>query len=228
MQSLLVRIGSILYYALYFTYCNYWYLESSFISKNKKSRNAILIYTISVLIGAVIPGILNTLSRDGVVDRGIYVNALVILEVLAFFAVVILYINVTEDRTTFMAKIIGITLVTFLLLMQGLAYITLGDKEKEYDALRIENIEKAIKAQIYHPEMVYLYKYDLNNHEHYYVYTREDYFKSSEKDKIPFQFFLADLENTAFYENIKNYPENDFKNFLKQELEKNARILYCL
>lgn len=186
--------------------------------KNKKYRNALIIYTISVLVGAVVPAILNTMSRDGAVDRGVYINALVIFEVLAFFAVVILYINVTEDRTTFMAKIVGITIVTFLLLMQGLAYITLGDKEKEYDALRIENLEKAIKAEIYPPEMVYLLKYDLKNHEYNYLYSREDYFKASNNIKIPFEYYLSDLENTAFYERIKNYEGKNFKEYLEKEL----------
>jgi len=175
------------------------------IRKNKKYRNALIIYAISILVGAVVPAVLNTMSRDGAVDRGVFINALVIFEVLAFFAVVILYINVTEDRTTFMAKIVGITIVTFLLLMQGLAYITLGDKEKEYDALRIENLEKAIKAEIYPSEMVYLLKYDLKNHEYNYLYSREDYFKASNNIKIPFEYYLSDLENTAFYERIKNY-----------------------
>jgi tetratricopeptide (TPR) repeat protein/HAMP domain-containing protein len=186
--------------------------------KEKKYRNALILYIITMMIGTIAPGILNTLSRDGVVERGIFLNVLVISVVTMLFILSVLYINVTEDRTTFMAKIIGITLVTFLLLMQGLAYITLGDKEKEYDALRVEYVEKAIKSNIYHPEMVYLYKFDLINHENYYIYTREDYFRSSEKDKIPFQFYLADLENTAFYVKIKNYDGENFKEYLEKEL----------
>ncbi len=183
--------------------------------KNKKIRNALILYIFSMIIGTIAPGILNTLSRDGVVERGFFLNVLVISVVTMLFILTVLYINVTEDRTTFMAKIIGITLVTFLLLMQGLAYITLGDKEKEYDLLRIEYIEKAILSKDYDPEIVYLYKYDLNKNERSYIYVREDYFNTEEKNKVDFDFYLHDLENTAIYEKIRNLPIKNFKENLQ-------------
>lgn len=188
--------------------------------KEKKIRNALILYIISMLIGTVAPGILNTLSRDGVVERGIFLNVLVISVVTMLFVLTILYINITEDRTTFMAKIIGITLVTFLLLMQGLAYITLGDKEKEFDDLRMEYVEKAILTNNFHPEMVYLYQYDLKKEEGSYLYTREDYFKLPEKDKVDLDLYLYDLENTSVYEKIKDLPIQNFKEELEKLLEK--------
>lgn len=187
--------------------------------KEKKYRNALILYIITMMIGTIAPGALNTLSRDGVVPRGVFLNVLVISVVTMLFILTVLYINVTEDRTTFMAKIIGITLVTFLFLMQGLAYITLGDKEKEFDALRVEHTEKAIISKIYNPDMVYLYKYNLNNSDHDYLYLRDDYFNGSEKDKVYFEYLLPDLENTSFYEKIKNYNGLDFKEYVEKELE---------
>lgn len=183
--------------------------------KNKKFRNALILYLFSMVIGTIAPGVLNTLSRDGVVERGVFLNVLVISVVTMLFILTVLYINITEDRTTFMAKIIGITLVTFLLLMQGLAYITLGDKEKEFDLLRIEYLEKAILSKDYYPEMVYLYKYDLDKKERSYIYAREDYFNTEEKNKINFDFYVYDLENTAIYEKIKNLPIQNFKENLQ-------------
>ncbi|MFN3604779.1 MAG: SpoIIE family protein phosphatase [Leptonema sp. (in: bacteria)] len=191
--------------------------------KVKKYRNALILYMITMLIGTVAPGILNTLSRDGVVERGIFLNVLVISVVTMLFILSVLYINITEDRTTFMAKIIGITLVTFLLLMQGLAYITLGDKEKEYDLLQVEYVEKSIVAKEFHPNLVYLYKYDLDTKEADYIYTREDYFKTEEKNKVDFDKYIHDLENVAIYEKIKNLPATNFKKSLLTLLEKTPK-----
>ncbi len=188
--------------------------------KEKRYRNALIIYLIAVVLGTIPPGALNTLSRDGVVDRGVFLNVMVLSVVFMLFIISILYINNTEDRTTFMAKIIGITLVTFLLLMQGLAYITLGDKEKEFDILRIESINKAIKTQDYNPEMVYLFQYNVNNKDSSYLYAREDYFKNSEQNKVQYQYYLSDLMNTVFYERIKNYEGENFRDYLMKELDK--------
>jgi hypothetical protein len=72
--------------------------------------------------------------------------------------------------------------------------------------------------------MVYLLKYDLKNHEYNYLYFAEDYFKASNNIKIPFEYYLSDLENTAFYERIKNYEGKNFKHYLEKELSNSPEI----
>src|SRR5690606_7647755 len=39
------------------------------------------------------------------------------------------------DRTTFMAKIVGICMVTFLIVMNFVSYFSLGDLDKSYDEI---------------------------------------------------------------------------------------------
>ncbi|MCS7206223.1 MAG: SpoIIE family protein phosphatase [Leptospiraceae bacterium] len=187
--------------------------------QNKKHRNLLLLFVLILLIGTLAPGILNTLSRDGVVGRDVFLNTLTLSVVTMLFLLAILYINTTDDRTTFMAKIVGITLVTFSFLMQGVSYFTLNEKEKEYDELKKEHVEKAILIRKYHPEMVYLFQHDLNKNESRYLYTREDYFFADPKDKVNFSLYLTDIKNTAFYERIKNYEGDNYLEYVLKELD---------
>lgn len=84
---------------------------------------------------SLVPGILNLLSRAGALDRATFVTFFTLMTVLGCFAIVILFINNTTDRTTFMMKITGITLVTILVVFQLLAFFTLQQSEQSFDAI---------------------------------------------------------------------------------------------
>ena len=102
---------------------------------------------VGFLIAAVLPVITNLLSRDGAIDRGIHQTVAVLSFVLGLFVIVIVYINSTKDTTSFMAKIVGITLVTMLLLIQMLSFISLRDREVAFDALKKEQVARAVETR---------------------------------------------------------------------------------
>ncbi len=190
--------------------------------KQKHYRNALILFTIAMVLGTVLPGILNTLSRDGVVERSLFLNALVISVVVMIFTITVIFINVTDDRTTFMAKIIGITLSTFVLLMQGLAFLSLRDKEIEYDDLRSEYIEKSVYTEDYHPEMVFFIKFNPESQKISTLFEREDYKGLPPEQKLDYKFYLAELQNMVFYEKVKDISADKFKEEIIQLLEKTS------
>lgn len=84
---------------------------------------------------SLVPGILNLLSRAGALDRATFVTFFTLVTVIGCFAIVILFINNTTDRTTFMMKITGISLVTILVVFQLLAFFTLQQSNQSFDEI---------------------------------------------------------------------------------------------
>ncbi|RME91395.1 MAG: HAMP domain-containing protein, partial [Candidatus Hydrogenedentota bacterium] len=109
-------------------------------------------YLIGILIGmgltAVVPFFTNIQSRIGALDRGTHLTLTVIFFVSGIFLVTILYINGTKDKTTFMAKIVGITIVTVLFMMQGLAWLFLTMREHSFDTLMNEKVRSIYELKL--------------------------------------------------------------------------------
>ncbi len=112
-------------------------------------------------ISTVPPGILNTMSREGVIAHSVYINSYDILVVVALFSVIILYINNTGDRTSFMAKIIGISMVAFLLTMQAVNYLMMIEKENFYDEKTRNLAIRAVLDDTHSPDLLYLNRLDV-------------------------------------------------------------------
>ncbi|MCB1315736.1 MAG: hypothetical protein KDK27_07260 [Leptospiraceae bacterium] len=103
-------------------------------------RWTVLAISFAMLASTLPVGYLNVASRDGYISRGTFATMFVIMTVIGYFIMVVLYINHTSDRTSFMAKIVGISLVSFLVMMQVISLLTLRSREKEYDALHVEYV----------------------------------------------------------------------------------------
>lgn len=176
-----------------------------------------------LVAGGIIPGILNALSRDGVVDRGFYLNALVLLALAAFFALTILFINTTEDRTTFMAKIVGITMVTFLLLFQGMAYVSMEDREAEYDRMHRYLLIRAIEGGTIDEELAYLYVYREAARTGELEYSQRRYYTSTEERKIPFAQAETELRFTILRQRIAELDGDGIPMAL-QEINRTAPV----
>lgn len=168
---------------------------------------------VSLLIASAVPAFLNVLSRDGVVTRGFFLNTFVILTIIGFFLLSVLYINTTQDRTTFMVKIVGISLVTFLLILQILSVFTLRDKEDEYDQLHLEYAERTLEGGKRNEAIEYIYQYDLENYK---------INKMFEKDIVYMDFkeYLPEASNTYFLQATNALDSSNFRQELLPLLEK--------
>ncbi len=87
------------------------------------------------LVGTMVPAIANTMSRDGSLDRGTFQNIWVMANVIGFFAIILVYINNSKERISFLGKLIGISVMTFLVLMQIMSYYTLKDRDSSFDSI---------------------------------------------------------------------------------------------
>ena len=198
-------VGIVIFcYLLLFPIAGYW---KTYIIKTP-DRWSIFMITTSFMVASIVPAFMNILSRDGVLDRGIYLTSFVLFTVFGFFFVVIIFINQTKDRTTFMAKIVGVTLVTFLLLMQGMSFVTMRDKEVEYDNIRVENIERYLEGGHRHADMQYILELSKETAE----INKIDY---EDSDNLDLPLIREDFLNSIVYEEIKELPVENFQGNLK-------------
>lgn len=172
-------------------------------SVKTKERWTIFAIVVAIMIAAILPAPLNIMSRSGVVPRGFFVTVFVIMTVLGYFLVTVIYINRTEDRTTFMVKIVGISLVTFLLMMQAISLVSLEDREDEYDALHVEYTQRALEGGFRNPDIQYIARYDIRTGQVKQLFP---------PSPLPMAFdeHKEDLANTAIFEDLRRLPEVGF------------------
>ncbi len=172
---------------------------------------AVLKVLLGVLAGALIPSWANSQSRDGLLERGTYLNLLVLMVILGFFYVIIVYLNTTKERTSFMAKIIGITMVTFLIMMQGVSFIVMQGREAEFDSIRIENMERALEGGGRNSGIQYILELSYGSGE----IIKKDY---QEKYDLRLEHIRVDLMNNIILEEIDLIPDEKFKENLRRLL----------
>jgi serine phosphatase RsbU (regulator of sigma subunit) len=174
-------------------------------------RWAVLLMGSVMFVSLVIPGITNMLSRDGLLDRGTYQLTQNISSMVGVFIAVIIFMNTTKDRSSFMSKILIVTVTTLLVMVQGFTYYSLQDQEKSFDLLLKSETHLSIRTDTYPPDMKYMLSYSPKDGAVASIYT---------KDNIPLTMNYSEIDhelyNTLIYEKIKKI---DGKNF-KAELEK--------
>lgn len=182
------------------------------ITDKDKKRFAIFLFAVGFMIAAFYPNIANVLSRDGVMERSTYMTSTLIFFIAAFSVVAIVFINNSTERTTFMVKIVGITLFTICLIMQALVYISNQDKEAEYDSLHLVNSERVLESGRTNDEVQYILRYDEKSGE----LVTTDY---DSKYGLDVSLVKVDLQNTLIYEEIAGLKEDNFRENLKNILD---------
>jgi HAMP domain-containing protein len=124
-------------------------------------RWGVLGMLVGYICAALVPAYLNTLSREGGLDRGTFQTAFDLFTIVGLFVIVIIYLNNTTDKTTFMAKIILVSVVVFLLILQGVSYFSFHDKEAAYDAVKSEQANRYRETGVEPQAMRYANTYNL-------------------------------------------------------------------
>lgn len=119
---------------------------------NKEVRYAMFGMGVAFAASTFLPGITNVLSRDGALDRGVHQAVINLCVVIGFFSFTMIYINTTRDRTTVMAKIVGISLAVFLLVLQAIGFSTLSEKETAYDQIQSRESALILARADYRPD----------------------------------------------------------------------------
>ncbi|MCC5816643.1 MAG: SpoIIE family protein phosphatase [Leptospira sp.] len=191
-----------------FSFINFLILPVIRIILHLKGRKRLIMvaYLISFLIAAVIPNVFNVLSRDGIMERSTYLTSLVILFYFAFFLITIIFINTSVEKTTFMIKIVGISLVTVMLMLEQLALIYDQEKEDQYNRISLATIEKSIASKDYNDTGISFVLSSLPDS------SGLSYPKYNQDLRLDLPMVKVDMENSRIYEELTRLEGKNFKN----------------
>jgi HAMP domain-containing protein len=136
-----------------------------------------------------------------------------------FFLLAIMYINNTRDKTTLITKIIGISMVTFLVMLQGISYFFLTDKELAYDEIHRQQIYRVISASGYRPpDLLYVISYHPDS-------DVLDVPKDYQIEGLDANLIKINFQNTFFDERIiESIDINALRQFLKISEQKYSHL----
>jgi HAMP domain-containing protein len=179
----------------------------------KGKRRSLFAMVLAALVAAIVPNITNVMSRDGAMERSTYLTALVLLFTLAFFLITLVFINTSNERTTFMVKIVGISFITMLLIMQAFSFLVDREKEAAFDNYSVQKSLRALEGGEKSPDILFILEYDRQT---------ESIKKNLYPDNIQLDLPLvqADLYNTELYTEISNLPPNGFRKSLTEIVNK--------
>lgn len=166
------------------------------------SKHALYMLICFIII-SVVPGITNALSREGTITRDMFQVSWNMVTVLGFFLAVTVYTNVTRNRTTIMANIVGISMVVFLVVFQGLSYYTSHEREEAYDMIQKQQLARSILDPVYRPaDLKYLVRYSGPDNKSRLELTG---------DVLPIRSNIRyDLANTLMHEKLAAMSEDAF------------------
>ena len=144
----------------------------SIVTKGKE-RYAVISITVSLTIVSLLPGLGNYFVREGIWTKDIHHIVYSLCTVFGWFITAIFYLNLTRDRTSFLAKISGVSLTTFLMVILFISFFTLGDREKAYDMIHIHQVPRIISDKNYRPpDLEYLRAYSNNNRKSEFIISK--------------------------------------------------------
>ncbi len=114
-------------------------------------RWGILVIGLTYIISSIIPSIFNIWSRDGTFSRELYLVSLNIGSLIGYFTILIIFINFTKDRTSFMTKITSICLVTILAVSLGFCYYASQVNDRAYDTSHRDQLWRIVADPEYRP-----------------------------------------------------------------------------
>ncbi len=176
------------------------------VTSTKKTRIIVLVYGLSYITGALVPSLVNAITRTGSLDREAFYISLTLFNLLGFFLMSMVYINNVKDRTSFIDKLIGISLVTFLMMLQFLSYFSLTDREDAFDKIQYKTVEILLLDNQYPDNLQYIDSYSMNDGK-----FSKKFGEVQTIETAPMEYLYI---NTYIYESIKIIPVKDFRNNL--------------
>jgi methyl-accepting chemotaxis protein len=165
-------------YIIFFVLVMIWKM----LKAKDSTRWAILFLGIAYLIEAVVPSITNIMSRNGILDRGTFQITWDMFNILGYTLLATVYINITKDRITFLTKIIGISLISLLLVLQWFSYYSIMDQDKTYDRLKLTQFKLMIENNLPTSDTLYFKKYDMTTKKEELIVQKKDQFPMPQMD----------------------------------------------
>lgn len=176
----------------------------------KGERTALVVMWLSFITLSIVPGYFNTVSRDGIVPRSLFITTTVIMNLTGFFVLIVMYINTTRDRTTFMGKLVSISLLSILFSFLAASYYWLDDAENSYDQIKRQQTAMSVVTQEKSEDMAYQLDYNI----------AEQSVTSTSGQLPELIAVIPDIQNTLIYHQIMSVENNDLDTYKENIVKK--------
>ncbi len=140
----------------------------------KKSRRKPIVLLLGILFCVTLPALGSFLSNTGMLDRTTFFSLYAVNTTLGWFVVIVTYINVTKDQTTFLTKISGISLLSLLLLISAYSYTGFNRIKETFNATHF-TITKILSRHPYIPDnMEYAVSLTPKTNREYYLLRKKN------------------------------------------------------
>ncbi|TGK18990.1 HAMP domain-containing protein [Leptospira fluminis] len=129
-------------------------------SEKGRERRAVIYMLLAFCMISVIPALTNALNRNGLISRIVYQQAVDLSFVIGFFLLLVIYLNISKEKTTVLSRIIGISMATFFLVFQIVAYLILNEYEAQYDKIRFQEAKLIVKNKEQPADLKYVLGYE--------------------------------------------------------------------
>ncbi len=116
-----------------------------------RDRRIAFLMGLSYLVATVVPSFTNTMSRQGLIDRELFQITWALFNIFGFFSLAVIYINNSMEKTNFLARVMGISFVTLLTLLQGMSYLSMTDMEKAFNEIHGQRVMRMVSDSDYRP-----------------------------------------------------------------------------
>ncbi|PJZ41613.1 stage II sporulation protein E [Leptospira kmetyi] len=157
-----------------------------------RDRRVVLYLLSSFCILTILPVATNILSRNGSISRIAYQQTVDLSFVFGFFLLLVVYLNVAKEKTTILSRIIGITMATFFLVIQIVAYFIINEFETTFDESQFKEAKLAIQEAEKYRNLSYMTYYDTR--------SGRTYLKQGEFDSA----WIHESNLEANYLNLRN------------------------
>lgn len=158
----------------------------------------------------LIPTVAYAIHKSGGIDRGEFFNIFFNFCILGFFGVIVLFLNYTTDKTSFLFKVLGISFLSFMLIFNGILYSQNKRIEETYDMKKQSDIELAILGKKNLADLSYIIKkgrLTVESAQFFNLYSDAEKEKYKEEVNLPLSFALLGnfILNGKGLEEFKEY-----------------------
>ncbi|EPG76442.1 SpoIIE-like protein phosphatase domain protein [Leptospira fainei serovar Hurstbridge str. BUT 6] len=146
-----------------------------------KERRAVIYMLFAFCIILVIPAVTNALNRNGSISRIVYQQAVDLSFVIGFFLLLVIYLNIAKEKTTILNRIVGISMATFFLVFQIIAYFILIEYELVFDRIQYQEAKLAIATREKAKGLEYIVSYDMSAGSSNQIFGKSDPISESER-----------------------------------------------
>ncbi|MCR9142124.1 MAG: SpoIIE family protein phosphatase [bacterium] len=155
----------------------------------REERRTMIQMTIALLLATLGPGIVNLMHQRGALSHETFQQFFVLFTLVSYFVFTIVFINNTVDRTSFMTKILGISVVTMLLVIQAMSTVVTLQQEKHFDQIHSKNSREYLLNGELPIDAAYVLSYPGRNSEIYDARVLQN----PDQIDIPLKEFQAEL-----------------------------------